>query len=247
MMKQLWLTSLFILCLILFHKAWAGRVGQKSDEGTKMARKAHYNYLLHLPQKYPDNIKKYPLVIYLHGSSQKGDDLNKLKAYGLPSLVEKGNQFDFIIVSPQCPPEAADWSAENWFDTLFSEITSKYRVDTDRVYLTGISMGGGGTFEIAKKHPEKFAALAPLCAWNSGLENICRLSDIPIWTLHGTRDPVVPVSETREKVARLKECDGNIKFTALENEGHSIHWLYEKQDTYPIFTWMLSHKKKSGK
>jgi predicted peptidase len=247
MVKKLWLISLMILCFVCFDKAWAIHVGQVSDQGLERQGKAKYDYLLYLPQNYHQNPGKYPLVIYLHGSSQKGRDLNKLKGYGLPSMIDKGNHYDFIIVSPQCRPEAIDWSSDNWFEPLYAEITSKYRVDADRVYITGVSMGGGGPLEIAKKHPEKFAALVPLCPWNSGIDGICRLRNIPIWTLHGTRDEVVPIAETHEKVAKLKECNANVKFTALDNEGHSIHWLYEKQDTYPIFAWMLRQKKKSGR
>jgi predicted peptidase len=247
MIQKLWLISLLVLCFVRVEKAWAGHVVEVSDIEMKRERTEKYDYLLYLPQKYHHNTAKYPLVIYLHGSSQKGRDLNKLKAYGLPSLIEKGNQYEFIIVSPQCRPEVIDWSSDNWFEPLYAEITSKYRIDPDRVYITGISMGGGGALEIAKKHPEKFAALVPLCPWNSGVERICQLRNIPIWTLHGTDDQVVPITESQEKVAKLKECNANVKFTALDNEGHGIHWLYEKQDTYPIFAWMLSQKKKSGR
>lgn len=213
-------------------------------EGKPMGNeKKKYDYLLYVPKDYNAK-KKYPLVIYLHGSSQKGRDLNKLKAYGIPQLVDQGANFEFIIASPQCPSEAPLWSSENWFDTLFEELTSKYNVDLDRVYLTGISMGGGGTFEVAKKNPDKFAALVPLCAWQSSASDICKLKNIPIWTLHGAADDIVPISQTEEKVKKLKECHGNIKYTSLENEGHGIQWIYGDQEKYRIFDWMLSHKKK---
>lgn len=206
-----------------------------------------YDYLLYLPKAYAESKKKYPLVIYLHGSSQKGNDLNRLKSYGIPRMVEQGHDFDFIIASPQCPSTAGTWASENWFDLLFSELTSKYNVDLTRVYLTGVSMGGGGTFEIAKRNPDIFAALVPLCAWASSSDNICKLNKIPIWTLHGALDTTVPISETEDKVSRLKECKGNIKFTKLDNEGHQIHWIYEDKSQYNIFDWMLMHKKTESK
>jgi predicted peptidase len=206
-----------------------------------------YDYLLYLPKDYATSKKKYPLVIYLHGSSQKGNDLNRLKSYGIPRMVAQGEEFDFIIASPQCPGTAATWASEDWFDQFFSELTSKYHVDLTRVYLTGVSMGGGGTFEIAKRNPDTFAALVPLCAWASSSQGICKLNKIPIWTFHGALDTTVPIGETEEKVSRLQECKGNIKFTNLENEGHQIHWIYENKNQYNIFDWMLMHKKTESK
>jgi predicted peptidase len=217
-----------------------------ATDGGKKERK-NYEYLLYLPKDYQTSNKKYPLVIYLHGSSQRGKDLSKLKAYGLPQLIEQGADFEFIIASPQCPSEAPLWSSENWFEPLFEELSSKLKIDLDRVYLTGISMGGGGTFEVAKDNPDKFAALVPLCAWQSSASDICKLKNVPIWTFHGVADDIVPISQTTEKVKKLNDCKGNVKFTQLEKEGHSIHWLYADKEKYRIFDWMLSHKKKQGK
>lgn len=212
-------------------------------DGSKKERK-NYDYLLYTPRDYTTSGKVYPLVIYLHGSSQKGNDLSKLKAYGLPQMIEKGENFDFIIASPQCPSNAPLWSSENWFEPLLEELTSKLNVDMKRVYITGISMGGGGAFEVAKENPDTFAAVVPLCAWQSSAEDICKLKNIPVWTLHGAADDIVPISQTEEKVKKLKACGGNIKFTSLENEGHAIQWLYADKTKYRILDWMLSQKKK---
>ena len=204
--------------------------------------KAKYDYHLYLPQDYQQNNKKYPLLIYLHGSSQRGDDLNKLKGYGIPRAVAQGQHFDFIAVSPQCPSNKY-WFSEDWFSVLYAELQSKYRIDPSRIYLTGVSMGGGGVFEVAKDYPNTFAALVPLCAWLSGTDRLCTLKNIPIWTFHGTEDEVVPISETDSKVKTLEKCQGRITYTKLENEGHGIHWLYEKRDVYDIYKWMLQFKK----
>ena len=97
--------------------------------------KAKYDYHLYLPQDYQQNNKKYPLLIYLHGSSQRGDDLNKLKGYGIPRAVAQGQHFDFIAVSPQCPSNKY-WFSEDWFSVLYAELQSKYRIDPSRIYLT---------------------------------------------------------------------------------------------------------------
>jgi predicted peptidase len=229
--------------LLIFTLGLQMRTEVNAMDGGKKEKKK-YEYLLYTPKDYKQSGKKYPLVIYLHGSSQKGDDLNKLKAYGLPQMVANGEDFDFIIASPQCPSNASLWSSENWFETLYEELRSKFRIDTDRVYLTGISMGGGGTFEVAKENPDTFAALVPLCAWQSSVKDICKLKNIPIWTLHGAADDIVPISQTEEKTEKLVACGGNIKFTSLENEGHSIQWLYADKTKYRILDWMLSQKKK---
>jgi predicted peptidase len=201
---------------------------------------ANYNKLIYLPKDHKE--KDYPLIIYLHGSSHKGDDLEKLKQYGLPYEIEKGHEFDFIVVSPQCP-SGKGWATDNWFEPLYEELTKNYRIDSSRVYLTGISMGGGGVFEVAKDHPDRFAALVPLCAWASTTDRICKLQKTPIWTFHGQDDQVVPISETESKVAALQACQGDIVYTRLENEGHGIQWLYDPEGPYDIYEWMLQHKK----
>ncbi|MHA4809227.1 carboxylesterase family protein [Flavitalea flava] len=205
--------------------------------------KTKYPYLLYLPEQYAKNTKQYPLVIYLHGGSQRGNELNKLKGYGLPSLVARGKKFDFIIASPQCPSDRY-WSAENWFDSLYLELREKYRIDTDRVYMTGISIGGFGTFITAMDHPSVFAALVPLCGGcnDSDTSRICNLRNIPIWAFHGTADDKILISETERIVSRLQNCRGNIRFTRLPGAGHGIEGLYE---TIPdMYTWMLKQNRR---
>ncbi|WP_229239410.1 carboxylesterase family protein [Emticicia agri] len=185
----------------------------------------------------------YPLVIYLHGSSHRGNDLNKLKGYGLPYVIDKGKEFNFIVASPQCPG-GKYWSTENWFDSLYAELTTKYRIDADRVYLTGISLGGYGTFIAGIEHADKLAAIVPLCGGvnDDDMNRLCpTLKKLPIWTFHGTADNIIPISETERVVKALDACEGNIKFTRLENEGHGIQYLYEKDE---IYEWMMLWKRK---
>lgn len=225
--------QLFLIVLILlFPIASYGQVKVK----------AKYDYLLYLPKDYSSETKKYPLLIYLHGGSQKGNDLNKLKTYGLPYLIDKGQNFDFIIASPQCP-ENKYWSTENWFDSLYSDLIMRYRIDTNRVYCTGISMGGYGTYIVAMDFPDKFAAIVPLCGGinDSDTLRVCNLRNIPIWTFHGTADDKILISETERIVRGLKKCKGKIKFTKLQNEGHGIEYLYETKPQ--IYKWLLKHKR----
>ncbi|CAN5496843.1 hypothetical protein BH10BAC3_BH10BAC3_01820 [soil metagenome] len=103
-------------------------------------------------------------------------------------------------------------------------------------------MGGYGAFITAMDHPEKFAAILPLCGGcnDSDTSRICSINKIPIWAFHGTADDMVSISETKRIVVKLKECGGNIKFTSLENEGHAIQFIYERPE---IYNWMLKHRK----
>lgn len=198
-----------------------------------------YPYLLYLPKEYETSKAMFPVVIYLHGGSQGGQDLRKLKTYGLPHLVDQGRNFPFIIASPQCP-DGKFWSTNNWFDSLYAELTTKYRVDQKRVYLTGISMGGYGAWQTAVKYPDKFAAVVPLCGGCDDSIQICRIKHIPIWTFHGTADDVIPISETERLVKRLDACQGRVNFTRLEKEGHGIQYVYEDN---ALYTWLLKQHK----
>lgn len=201
--------------------------------------RANYPYLLYLPKDYQKHHKKYPLVIYLHGGSQRGNDLEKLNIYGYPYLVAQGKQFPFIIAAPQCP-EGRFWSTDNWLDSLYSDLTSRYRIDTNRIYLTGISMGGYGTWQTAVAYPYRFAAIMPLCGGCDDSSMICNIKDVPVWTFHGTADDKVDVGGTARLVDSLTACGGHVKFTRLEGEGHEIQYLFAKPELYE---WLLQHKK----
>ena len=123
-------------------------------------------YLLYLPEDYGKDRKAWPLMLFLHGAGERGDNLDKVKVHGPPKLIEKEDKaFPFIIASPQCPKDG--WWASDIqvaaLDALLSDLTTRYTVDPDRIYLTGLSMGGYGTWRLAADYPERFAALAPVC------------------------------------------------------------------------------------
>ena len=212
-------------------------------------KNVNYHYITYLPRDYdPDTVKKWPLIIYLHGGSDRGTDLNKLYASGIPDQIYRGREFPFIIISPQCP-EHIRWSTDNWFENFYKEVTDKYRVDTNRVYLTGLSLGGSGTWYIAAKYPDKFAAIAPISGFTSHLDyidkNIDRLIDMPLWAFHGKIDNVVPFEETERIIKKLEGKNKDLKFSVEPDVGHWIHWLvYPNQELYD---WFLKFDKRIKK
>jgi pimeloyl-ACP methyl ester carboxylesterase len=206
-------------------------------------QKVHYRYIAYTPKEYnTDTLKKWPLIIFLHGGSRRGSDLNKLYADGIPDQIYRGREFPFIIVAPQCP-EHIRWSTENWFENLYKEITGNYRIDINRVYLTGFSLGGSGTWYITAKYPDKFAAIAPMSGFTSHMDfidkNVNRLIDMPIWAFHGMTDDVVPFEETERMIKKLQGKNMNLRFSAEPEVGHWINWLvYPNQE---LFDWFLKY------
>lgn len=204
-----------------------------------------YHFITYTPKSYKnDTTKKWPLIIYLHGGSSRGIDTMKLYCCGIPDQIYRGREFPFVIVAPQCPVNQG-WSTDNWFGNFFREVTTKYRIDTNKVYLTGISLGGSGTWYLAIKYPGIFAAIAPISGFTRHMDYIIKnrdkLVDMPIWAFHGKTDKVVQFEETEWIVNKLAGKNKNLKFTTEPDAGHSIDWLvYPKQELYD---WFLSYDK----
>ncbi len=215
--------------------------GQQSKAFNKtITKNLSCKYLLFLPEGYGEKDKRWPLMLFLHGAGERGDDLNKVKVHGPPKIVEKKKDFPFIVVSPQCPANV--W----WNDkldvliNLLDEIEAQYDVDTERVYLTGLSMGGYGTWALASKYPDRFAAAAPICG--GGMRIMAYgLKDVPIWAFHGAKDSVVPVEESKEMVAAVKARGGNARLTVYPNANHDS-WT-ETYNNPEFYKWLLKHRK----
>lgn len=206
----------------------------------QIAKTLNLQYLLYIPKEYDAN-KKIPLVLFLHGAGERGDDINLVKKWGPPQLVENGKDFPFILVSPQCPAGMWwDFKLEDLYE-LIQEIKKNYTIDENRVYLTGLSMGGYGSWELAISYPDEFAAVIPLCGGVLRKRFLWRIKDIPIWAFHGGKDDVVLPNETTEAVEILKNQGSDIKLTLYPELGHQIQTTtYDNPDVYK---WMLSQKK----
>ncbi|HHL41924.1 MAG TPA: phospholipase [Candidatus Bathyarchaeota archaeon] len=196
-------------------------------------------YLLYLPDGYSDE-EKYPLLVFLHGAGERGDDLELVKIHGPPKLIEAGHDFPFIIVSPQVPLD--EWWSPDTVVWLTKETMDNYSVDTERVYLTGLSMGGFGTWRTATKYPEMYAAIAPICGGGDP-SKAHLIKDVPVWVFHGAKDDVVPIKRSEEMYDALKEY-GNIEFTVYPEANHDS-WT-KTYENPKLYEWLLSHKRKSS-
>lgn len=198
------------------------------------------NYLLYIPEAKPVS-GLYPLLLFLHGSDERGNDLALLKRNGPPSFLDNKRDFPFVVVSPQCP-ENRDWDTQNLL-TLLDHIEATLPIDKNKIYVTGLSMGGFGTWNLTQAAPERFAAIAPICG-GGNIERLCIMRDVAVWAFHGAKDTAVPYEESERLVQRLKEFESDVKFTLYPDVGHDA-WVktYQNQELY---TWLLS-KARNGK
>jgi predicted peptidase len=201
--------------------------------------KVSARYLLYLPRDYAAiGSEKYPLLFFLHGAGERGDDLEKVKAHGPPKLVAQGKEFPFIIVSPLAPESG--WSLLT-LNGLFEHVTAKYRVDLDRVYLTGLSMGGFATWRWAADSPQKFAAIVPI-AGGGDPKTASAYRNLAIWAFHGANDTVVPVARNHEMISAVTGIAGEAKLTVYPNSDHDS-WT-ETYDNPDLYTWLLKHSRR---
>ncbi|MGE5520872.1 MAG: prolyl oligopeptidase family serine peptidase [Candidatus Dadabacteria bacterium] len=196
-------------------------------------------YLLYLPKHYPDDSSaKWPLVMFLHGSGESGQNIDSVKKHGPPELVEKGKQFPFILVSPQS--EVPNGWDVDYLYKLLQHIKRTLRVDNDKVYLTGLSMGGFGTWAMAMKYPQEFAAIIPVCG-GGDTSTAWKLRNIPVWCFHGAKDNVVPPINSINMVKAASLYNAGIKFTLYPEANHNSWDKTYNNDS--VYTWMLSQTK----
>jgi predicted peptidase len=192
--------------------------------------------LLYLPEGYYESNEEYPLMLFLHGAGERGNDLSIVKRNGPPKLIEEGKKFPFIVVSPQCP-DRTDWDNRSLM-VLLDYIENHFRVDKNREYLTGLSMGGHATWSLAIQYPERFAAIIPVCARGYS-QDVYVLKDVPVWVFHGEMDDIVPITDGEKMFRALKEAGGNVKFTNYPEANHDA-WT-ETYNNPEIYEWLLSH------
>jgi len=197
------------------------------------------SYLLSLPEGYSAEGEASPLLLFLHGSGERGNDLNKIKAWGPPKLIEEGVKLPFIVVSPQCPAD------QKWdiylLKQLLDNIIKTYHVDKSRIYLTGLSMGGFGTWEMGTAFPGYFAAIVPVCGGGDP-QAAYRIKNIPCQVFHGEKDEAVPEIRSAEMVDALRKLGADVKYTVIPGGDHPSAWIYAYNKA-GLWDWLLKQKK----
>lgn len=209
----------------------------RKEFSTEIKRSISLNYILELPK---DTSKPFPLILFLHGAGERGTDLEKVKAHS-PFTYKNLMKEDVAILAPQCP-ENQYWDTAAVYE-LLQYILKNYNVDKSRVYLTGLSMGGWGSWKLADEHPELFAAVAPVCApmHRPTLDRVClQLKDKPVWIFHGALDDIVPLENSTTLYKKLKSCDVNVHYTIFANDNHNS-WDSTYSDP-KLYEWMFAQK-----
>lgn len=231
-------------------------------DGTRTLR---IRYVLFLPKDHgKDAQKRWPVILFLHGAGERGTNLDLVKKHGPPKNVEKDRDFPFVVVSPQCPPgkwwtsrsplrrrpaataAAASAAPETWWPeqtllAMLDEVIVKYAVDEDRVYMTGLSMGGFGSWTLAAEAPRRFAAVVPICG-GGDTKMAAALKDLPVWAFHGGKDPVVPVKTSQDMVDAIEAAGGKkAKLTIFPDAGHDS-WTAAYNDPQ-LYKWLLEQKR----
>lgn len=181
-----------------------------------------------------------PLVLFLHGAGQRGSDIEQVASEGLPREIERGKNFPFVAVSPQCPHARAWVDLTACLTQLLDELVPKLHIDEHRIYLTGLSMGGFGAWKLAAATPERFAALVPICGGGDPRWSV-RLRDLPTWAFHGELDDIVSVRHTQAMVDALEVAGAPIKFTLYPDLKHDS-WTRTYEDP-ALYDWLLAQRR----
>lgn len=199
--------------------------------------KVQMDYLLYLPKDY-EKQESWPLLLFLHGSGERGDDLELVKKHGPPKLIAAGKEFPFIVVSPQCRKDRR-WEPIE-LTALLDDLSNRYKIDLDRICVTGLSMGGFGTWQLASFAPNRLAAIAPICGggevyWTRSFTHL------PVWAFHGGKDTGVPLERSQEMIDALKKKGGDPKLTVYPEAGHDS-WT-ETYDNPALYEWLLEQRR----
>jgi predicted peptidase len=222
------LLYLFILCAIPTAQAQLKAITDQTD----------YPFWINLPhQEVLD--KKAPIILFLHGKSLSGTNLNRVKRYGIIRAIEKGKEIPAIVIAPQVATGA--WNPDKLLKIL-EYVQANYTTDLSRVYVCGMSLGGYGTFDFAGKYPDKITAAVAICGGGNP-KDAHNLATVPLWVIHGNKDYIVPISESKKMVKAIKNCDpkANLIFTIVKGGNHGSVERYFRENE--IYDWMLGLSK----
>lgn len=243
-MKILIPLALFLAAFI-GHGAYGATPAPKAGQHPQPpAEDGGYAYQLYLPPGVAEargDGERWPLLIFLHGSGERGSDIARVKAHGPPKVADRqGGGFPFILVSPLLPAEDEDWDIAK-LDAIVDRTMATLPVDRRRVYLTGLSRGGHATWRWAAAEPTRFAAIAAV-AGRGDPATACALKDTPVWAFHGDRDDAVPPEGSFAMARAIRACGGRKgRLTIYPNLGHNA-WDPAYDDP-ALYLWLLSHRR----
>ena len=212
--------------------------GRQVERSLSVSDGGRIPYLIYLPSDYTDKGKEVPFILFLHGRGESRGPLSLVTKWGPPRRLDSGEQMKYIVVSPQCPIESR-WASDDQqarLKELLAYLNEAYNIDKDRMYLTGLSMGGYGSWRLAADEPKMFAAVAPICGVGDPAD-AKKLLRVPVWAWHGTDDKSVPFSGSSDMIKAIAAAGGRkARLTTLEHVGHNS-WsaAYQPNDLYKWF------------
>lgn len=219
--------------------------GKQVELSHKVSDQQSVPYLLYLPKDLDAKAgKKWPVILFLHGRGESRGPLSIVAKWGPPRMAERGDNLPYIVISPQCPASSR-WTADEQQAgvlNLLDHISEKYPVDTSRIYLTGLSMGGYGSWKLAADHGQRFAAVAPVCGKGNPADGE-KLKDLPIWVFHGTEDHAVAYQHSVDMVEAIEKAGGKkVRFTSMKHVGHNC-WS-AAYATPELYQWFDKHRRR---
>ncbi|WP_346770843.1 prolyl oligopeptidase family serine peptidase [Flavobacterium filum] len=216
-------------------------VGLSYAQLTTVMNKTTYPFWIQVPEKQPE--EKLPLLLFLHGKSLSGTDINRVKRYGVLRAIEKGRKIPAIVVAPQLA--SGSWNPDKVLE-LIEYLQKNYPIDEQRIYVCGMSLGGYGTLHFAGKHPDKLTAAVAICGGGNEKDG-CRLATVPLWIQHGDVDYIVPLSESQKMYDAIKKCNINayVTLTVIKGGNHgSVERLFHQDELYE---WLFKQVRKTDK
>jgi len=213
-------------------------LGNAIAETTPVTNKTKYNFLLNLPNNYSETGEKQPILVFLHGRSLSGNNLERVKRYGVLYAMNRGRDIPAIVVAPQT---SNGWNPDDVMEVI-DYVLENYNGDASRVYICGMSMGGYGTMDVAGKYPERIAAAAAICGGGTS-SYASNLAKVPVWIQHGSADRAVSMSESKKIYNAIKQSNpsADATLTIIKGGTHgSVERLFHQDK---IYEWMFSYRK----
>lgn len=228
----------FVLLLMIL-PVWLSAQSEYKFSAHRNVVSNGYNFWLSVPDTYDTLQEKMPVVVFLHGHSLCGNDLNRVRRYGCLDAISMGRDINALIIAPQNP--GGPWNAQK-VNNVIDWVQERYTMDTNRIYVIGMSMGGYGTFQYVGTYPDRVAAAMAFCG-GSNLRDHCGLNKVPLWIIHGTADRAVGVGESQKVVNAMKACGKTdlLLFDKFPGINHSqLAKMFYIPETYE---WLFSHNK----